>query len=51
MEFYEEPGHLRIETMANGVKIVRYIEKEDAEIMLRYIGIKSSVHRGQLVHI
>lgn len=51
IEFYEEPGHLRIETTDNGIKMVRYLEREDAKVMLQYIGLKSTAHRGQLVTV
>jgi hypothetical protein len=51
MEFFEEPKHLRIEANEGGIKTVRYIAKEDAELLLKYIGMKSTVHRGQLVTI
>jgi hypothetical protein len=51
MEFFEEADHLRIEANEGGIKTVRYIPKEEAMIVLKYIGMKSTVHRGQLVTI
>ncbi len=48
MEFYEEPDHLRIETTDKGIKTVRFLHREEAKVMLQYIGLKSTAHRGQL---
>ena len=48
IEFYEEPEHLRIECVVNGIRTVRYLANEDAEIMLKFIGIKSTQHKGKL---
>jgi hypothetical protein len=48
MEFYEEPDYLRIEYTRNGILSVRYLEKQDAEMMLQFIGTKSTQHKGQL---
>ena len=48
MEFYEEPDYLRIEYTHNGILCVRYLEKQDAEMMLQFIGMKSTQHKGQL---
>jgi hypothetical protein len=51
MQFFQEHDCLRIEFYVGGVLQIRFLAKEDAELMMHNLGVKSTAHRGQLVTV
>ena len=49
MMFYEEPEHLRMMIRTNSGIVTRYLSKDDAMTMMKWIGAKGSSVKTDIV--
>ena len=49
MLFYEEPEHLRLLIRSNSGIVTRYLTREDAATMLKWIGAKGTTIKSDVI--
>ena len=49
MVFYEEPEHLRLLVRTNQGVVTRYLSREDATQMMRWIGSKNTTVKSDIL--